>query len=129
MSCQRCNSKRMLHINAKTSDRCFAYFDGHERDGYAPEIPGIGGDDYVEFRLCLDCGQVRGEWPVEDKEVAKAFGGPVYCDACCEEFEWPNDVLRCRRCRKSLCQGCGGGGRSGCEDICTQCQQDSQPAW
>jgi hypothetical protein len=118
MSCQRCNSKRILRINAKTADRCFAYYNGNERDGYAPEIPGLGGDDYIEFQVCLDCGQMRGTWPVDDAVVAKAFGGPAYCDECCEAFDWPSEVHRCGRCRKTLCKACGGG-----VDYCDECSE------
>jgi hypothetical protein len=24
----------------------------------------IGGGDYVDFKFCLDCGQINGDWPL-----------------------------------------------------------------
>ncbi len=33
-------------------------------DGYVPNDLGIGGGDYVEFRLCLNCGQMQGNYPM-----------------------------------------------------------------
>jgi hypothetical protein len=38
--------------------------DGVEIQGdYAPRIKGICGGDYTRFSVCLDCGQVQGEFP------------------------------------------------------------------
>lgn len=34
---------------------------------------GIGSGGYVEFRLCLDCGRVQGEWPIAQGAVDEAF--------------------------------------------------------
>ena len=78
--CKNCKSKRILSVNAKCSDLCWVrYPSGKEEDGYVPDIPNIstpeGGGDYVEFDLCLDCGQIQGKWPVKslgkDKEPAE----------------------------------------------------------
>jgi hypothetical protein len=66
MECQRCKSKRVISVNAKCSDLCVCSIAGHERDGYVPRdvVFGKGGfGDYVEFDLCLDCGQMQGEYP------------------------------------------------------------------
>ena len=38
----------------------------YEHDGYLPELPNVGGGDDVEIEICLECGQVQGEWPVGD---------------------------------------------------------------
>jgi hypothetical protein len=27
---------------------------------------GIGHGDYIEFRYCLNCGQIQGEFPIEN---------------------------------------------------------------
>lgn len=62
-NCQRCESDRILNLMAKCSDLCSVEIKGAKDHGYVPGGLGIGGDDYVEFRLCLDCGQVQGEFP------------------------------------------------------------------
>jgi hypothetical protein len=68
--CQKCKSKRILSVSAKCADLCWVrYPNGTESRDYVPDIPNIstpeGGGDYVEFDLCLDCGQVQGKWPVK----------------------------------------------------------------
>lgn len=30
---------------------------------YVPSDLNIGGGDYLSFDVCLDCGQMQGEWP------------------------------------------------------------------
>jgi hypothetical protein len=66
MKCQRCKSERVLSLSAKCSDLCVVTWpDGREEDGYVPELPNLGGGDYVEFKVCLACGQVQGKWPVK----------------------------------------------------------------
>jgi len=67
MICQNCGKDRVLEINGKTSDMCFARLGEEERDGYVPYGKNIGGGDYLEFEVCLDCGQMQGKWPVESK--------------------------------------------------------------
>jgi hypothetical protein len=66
MICQKCKSKRVMHVNAKCCDLCFVRINGKESDGYVPTDTVFGKDgwgDYVEFDVCLDCGQMQGEWP------------------------------------------------------------------
>ncbi len=42
-SCQECDSKRVAHVNGKTSDLCRIELSGKERDGYVPSDMAIGG--------------------------------------------------------------------------------------
>ena len=65
MNCQKCNSQRILSLSAKCSDLCFATLGTEEKDGYVPCDLGIGGGDYVEIQLCLDCGQLQGKFPIK----------------------------------------------------------------
>lgn len=68
MACQSCESERVISVGGKASDMHFVaapHLD-YEHDGYLPSIPNIGGGDYTEFDVCLECGQVQGEWPVSD---------------------------------------------------------------
>ena len=40
-------------------------------DGYVPEDIGCGENDYIEFKYCLDCGQMQGKWPKPETEIEK----------------------------------------------------------
>lgn len=62
--------------------RLFWWFSNNiEFDGYVPDDLGIGGGDYVEFDLCLDCGQVQGTWPLplskKERKAAKKVAKPL----------------------------------------------------
>jgi hypothetical protein len=68
VKCDRCASVRLLDISAKASD-CWGWtFNGQESDGYAPHVNGFCGGDYLDTTLCLDCGKIQGEFPVEFEE-------------------------------------------------------------
>lgn len=69
MSCKKCNSARMANISAKCSDLCFVQMNDKEHDGYVPEDMGIGGDDYVDFSFCLNCGTIEGDFPLPPCEL------------------------------------------------------------
>lgn len=79
MGCQKCQSQRILSVGCKTSDCCYASFGSEElgqleHDGYVPSGIGIGGGDYLEMNICMDCGQVQGKFPVKDAAIKEAFG-------------------------------------------------------
>jgi hypothetical protein len=40
-----------------------------EHHGYVPRDIGIGGGDYLKMSYCLDCGQIQGEFPLENTEL------------------------------------------------------------
>lgn len=64
-----CNCERLMSVSGKTSDMCFIRFpSGRTHEGYPPCDVGIGGGDYIEFELCMDCGKIQGEFPVEEPE-------------------------------------------------------------
>ncbi len=63
MKCQKCGSDRVLVCYAKASD-CQNYtLAGKFKEGYAPTIDGICGGDDLCPDICLNCGQVQGEFP------------------------------------------------------------------
>ena len=64
MKCQRCESTRVAEVNAKCSDCCSVSLGESGTDGYVPRDMGVGGDGYVGFRWCLDCGQLQGKFPI-----------------------------------------------------------------
>lgn len=71
-SCRRCNSPRIIHVNAKASDRCFISSATQEHAGYVLKGLGIGGGDYVEFSYCLECGQMQGTFPKGKAEIEES---------------------------------------------------------
>lgn len=66
-NCSRCESDRLLDVTAKCSDCCALGFKGEFfSNGYVPPHLGIGDGDYIEFLMCLSCGQVQGHFPARD---------------------------------------------------------------
>ena len=78
MNCQRCDSDRILEIMSKQVDAFSGSFKGREieRD-YAPDVANVCGGDYTDPKVCLECGQVQGEFPVKDPDES-CF------EECCE---------------------------------------------
>jgi hypothetical protein len=67
-NCDSCSSNRLLSINGKVSDMFSADFKNVDYQGYVPHDLGIGGGDYIELEICLDCGKVQGITKQEDPE-------------------------------------------------------------
>lgn len=68
MKCN-CGSERIAQISGKTDDRCFVRLGNKEKNGYAPDGMNVGGGDYLNFKLCLDCGKIQGKFPVAQTEM------------------------------------------------------------
>ena len=68
--CQKCKGKRILSITAKCSDLCVVENAENmkEHQGYVPSLPNIGGNDYIRMKVCLDCGQIQGGFPIKTPE-------------------------------------------------------------
>lgn len=64
MICQKCQNDRVVRVNAKCDDRIHINLNGVEHDGYVPSDMNIGGGDYINAAVCLDCGQLQGKWPL-----------------------------------------------------------------
>jgi hypothetical protein len=62
--CQTCCSHRLASIIAKTGEYCVIEISNKRQLGPVPREMNIGGDEYLEFRYCLDCGQLQGIFPV-----------------------------------------------------------------
>jgi hypothetical protein len=79
IKCQRCNGQaKLYHISAKCAD---LYSHEHlnkdtQYKGYVPDWIGRWGD-YVEFTICRHCGQVQGEWPMDNPEMNQFGSGRV----------------------------------------------------
>ena len=70
--CTRCNSDSILSFSSKTSDRFHARVKGMEYSVYVLSRLNIGGD-YIEIDACTQCGQIQGDWPLQDKTVRDAI--------------------------------------------------------
>ncbi len=66
MKCQRCNSGRIMSITAHAKDLHTVQFEDYEYDGYLPSDLGVGGGDDTTIDYCLNCGQLQGQWPLEE---------------------------------------------------------------
>ncbi len=66
-----CNSARIVAVMGK----CSELFNVENRsgvgryDGYVPIDLGIGGEDYIEFSHCLECGQIQGKFPLPHADI------------------------------------------------------------
>lgn len=64
MACQKCFSDRVLSFSGKCDDRFGCQLGSKELNDYPPRINGLCGSDYISGKVCLDCGQLQGRWPV-----------------------------------------------------------------
>jgi hypothetical protein len=72
-TCEHCGSRSILHVTGKTSDRCCVTYGKHRSDGYVPEDISIGGGDYLEFSLCMQCGRVQHFEPKTPSQIHKSL--------------------------------------------------------
>lgn len=56
-----------MSVSAKCHDLCSVSLDGEETDGYVPHGVNIGGGDYVNFDVCVECGHIFGTWPLPNR--------------------------------------------------------------
>lgn len=79
MTCKNCGAERIAEVSGKTSDMCFIRIDGRELEGSVPEGVGLGGGDYLEIDLCLECGMIQSdEFPVDPETVEAVLAGEDY---------------------------------------------------
>ena len=68
MTCQRCQSNRIITISGKCCDSFSAVYNDQIYDDYVLGGIGCGGGDYIEMEYCLECGQIQGDFPKEEPE-------------------------------------------------------------
>lgn len=69
MSCTS-SCKRIATVGGKTSDMFSASIAGGQTyHGYVLSDLGIGGGDYLNFKFCMDCGQIQGKFPLPPSEL------------------------------------------------------------
>lgn len=67
--CQRCESDRIFVVGGKSSDLNDYSFKDKEAQGYLPSVQDICGGDYFGFSVCLECGQIQGQFPKNDPQI------------------------------------------------------------
>ena len=78
-TCQNCNSTRIAHISAKVSDMCQSTMvnsPDYEPDDfeYVPNdmnIHALHDSDVMEFKMCLNCGTIQGQWPLPETKLER----------------------------------------------------------
>ena len=73
MSCEKCESDKIVLIDAKCSDMCCIQYGGMEHHGYVSSNIGIGGGDYIELAVCYDCGKVQGIENFDEEVIRSIF--------------------------------------------------------
>lgn len=68
MNCQKCNSERIIHVQAKCSELCtesLVNLAHRHQQGYVSSDIGLdSGGDYIRLKYCLECGQIQGKFPL-----------------------------------------------------------------
>lgn len=75
MAC-KCGSSRLLSISGRTGDECYVLYSNTgrlENNGYVPLGLGIGGGDYLEFDVCVDCGTLQTNFPISEETIQQAL--------------------------------------------------------
>lgn len=71
---EKCKHARHIAVVGKVSDLCYVKCGEEERDGNVPSGLHIGHGDYLEFQMCLDCGQVlNAKFPIAQEVVDAVF--------------------------------------------------------
>ena len=72
--CQQCGSYRLANVSGKCCDSCFYKYDETVLEYYVPSEMGIGGGDYIEFKYCLECGQIQDNcFPISEAAAREAL--------------------------------------------------------
>jgi hypothetical protein len=100
--CQKCNSGRIMNIDAKTSDMCTVYASnnrpGELEPDYVPDDIGLGGGDYLSLSYCLECGQIQGNFPLPKTELEGGGKKPEW-----ELSEtYADDLMACEHCQDRI---------------------------
>jgi len=74
MPCKHCKSDKIISITSKCSNGCRISYKGEDCDEqYAPDYLNIGGDNYIEFKYCANCGLIQGDFPIPDDNIDQYF--------------------------------------------------------
>ena len=73
MTCQRCDSDRILDVISHAADKHAITINGyHPAPDYLPDDLGLGhGGDDLDISVCLECGQLQGDFPLDETEIER----------------------------------------------------------
>lgn len=69
--CLKCNSERVINIEAHMERNVYTQYRGHEFVGGIPDSINIAYKGHLDIDMCLECGQVQGTFPVADLDLAE----------------------------------------------------------
>jgi hypothetical protein len=75
--CSNCKSIRLITIQGKCCDKFSATVEHLSLlyTGYAPNIPDLCKDKYIDFTFCLDCLVIQDLEPIEDSFLLENLCG------------------------------------------------------
>jgi len=76
MTCDKCNSDRIVSISAKCNDMFTAEVKHlkFNAEGYANSNLNISTNgDYVDFEMCVECGKIQGDFPISDETLKEGY--------------------------------------------------------
>ena len=85
MACRECASQRLVSVSGKCSDLFTANTSVLEYSGYVPSDINIGGDDYIDFQFCLECGMIQDDFPVQSEVIVACTVSDFYEGNVCPD--------------------------------------------
>jgi DNA-directed RNA polymerase subunit RPC12/RpoP len=100
----------VVSLCGKCPDSFEAQMGAQIHEGYILGDLGIDGADYIAFDLCIDCGQLQGEFP--RPRIPELEPEPIKCQHCGGPMVLviegdPNSYLVSKRVSVYRCEGCG----------------------
>jgi hypothetical protein len=65
--CTRCDSKKILHVTAKFKSSMINVA-GVNYHNHIPPFMNMGKGNDLDMKMCVNCGQLIGEWPMKKPE-------------------------------------------------------------
>ena len=56
MICENCEEDTVITVADKVDDKFCIKGSNIDYDGYVPDIPWLGGGDYINIKICYSCG-------------------------------------------------------------------------
>lgn len=72
--CRECGAQRIAYIGGKCSDLGDFHYNGWKHSGYMPQIDHICGGNSIDINVCLECGQIQGDFPISEEVINERRG-------------------------------------------------------
>ncbi len=70
--CSECGSHKIIKISAECGDRCTVTLGTLSFTGEVPDGFGIGGGEVLYLEYCANCGQIQGDFPLDEPTLDDA---------------------------------------------------------